>query len=55
MALHESTERVAMEGELAALEAAWREAEEIATIADDLFLPAQVLSAMRRLRGEGSE
>lgn len=36
MALHESTEQRAMEGELAVLEAAWREAEEIAAIADTL-------------------
>ena len=39
MALHEDTERRAMEGELAILEAAWREAEEIAAIADNLFAP----------------
>ena len=39
MALHEDTERRALEGELAILEAAWREAEEIAAIADDLFAP----------------
>lgn len=36
MALNEENERRAMEGELAALEAAWREAEEIAAIADRL-------------------
>jgi hypothetical protein len=36
MALHESTEQRALEGELALLEAAWREAEEIAAIADSL-------------------
>jgi hypothetical protein len=36
MALHEETERRAMEGELAVLEAMWREAEEIAAIADRL-------------------
>ncbi|MGH7637055.1 MAG: hypothetical protein ACREOK_05335 [Gemmatimonadaceae bacterium] len=36
MALHESTEQRALEGELALLEAAWREAEEIAAIADAL-------------------
>ncbi len=37
MALHEETERRALAGELAALEAAWREAEEIAGIADTLL------------------
>ncbi len=42
MALHEDTERRALEGELAILEAAWREAEEIAAIADNLFAPAVV-------------
>jgi hypothetical protein len=36
MALNEAAERSALEGELAALEAAWREAEEIARIADAL-------------------
>jgi hypothetical protein len=36
MALHEGSERAAMEGELAALRAAWCEAEEIARIADAL-------------------
>lgn len=34
MALHEDSERMAMHGELSALEAAWRDAEEIASIAD---------------------
>ena len=36
MALHDEQERRAMQGELAALEAAWRQAEEIAEIADRL-------------------
>lgn len=36
MALHEESERAALEGELSGLEAAWREAEEIAAIADSL-------------------
>jgi hypothetical protein len=36
MALHEETERRALDGELAMLEAMWREAEEIASIADRL-------------------
>jgi hypothetical protein len=38
MALHEEQERRAMEGELAVLEAAWRDAEEIAAIADGLAI-----------------
>jgi hypothetical protein len=36
MALHEESERRAMEGELGELQAMWREAEEIAAIADAL-------------------
>ena len=40
MALHEEQERRALEGELWVLEQAWREAEEIAAIADKLLLPA---------------
>ncbi len=39
MALHEEQERRALEGELWVLERAWREAEEIAEISDNLFLP----------------
>lgn len=36
MALHEESERRALEGELALLEAAWRDAEEVARLADTL-------------------
>ena len=39
MALHEEQERRALEGELWLLEQAWKEAEEIAEISDNLFLP----------------
>jgi hypothetical protein len=39
MALHEEAERRALGGELAELETAWRQAEEIAAIADNLLLP----------------
>jgi hypothetical protein len=39
MALHEERERKALEGELRTLEAAWRAAEEIAAISDNLLLP----------------
>jgi hypothetical protein len=43
-----------MEGELADLERAWREAEEIAAIADDMFLPTAVTDGLERLRaGKG--
>ncbi len=41
MAVHEEQEQRALEGELWLLEAAWREAEEIAGISDDLFVPAE--------------
>ncbi|MFL5582573.1 MAG: hypothetical protein ACJ8AO_19560 [Gemmatimonadaceae bacterium] len=42
MALHEESERAALEGELARLADAWREAEEIAAIADSLLLPSEI-------------
>jgi len=38
MAVHEESERRALEGELARLAAEWKEAEEVAAIADDLFV-----------------
>ncbi|MGQ0764409.1 MAG: hypothetical protein ACT4OZ_01925 [Gemmatimonadota bacterium] len=50
MALHEDAERRAMEGELAELEAAWRDAEEIASIADTLLVPAGVEERLRDFR-----
>ncbi len=50
MALHEEAERRAMAGELELLELAWRDAEEVAAIADDMFLPAGVQSALERMR-----
>ena len=50
MAAHEESERRALEGELHILEAAWRDAEEIAHIADDLFLPASVDEDLARLK-----
>jgi len=52
MALHEDAERRAMQGELALLEAAWRDAEEIAAIADDMFLPKNVRTSLEGLRGK---
>ena len=51
MALHEEAERRAMAGELALLEAAWRDAEQIAAIADDMLLPESVNSSLEKLRG----
>lgn len=51
MALNEASERRALEGELAALEAAWREAEEIAGIADALPGVATLNRMFDRLLG----
>ena len=42
MSVHEETERRAMEGELALLEAAWRDAEIIAAISDDELTPPKL-------------
>jgi hypothetical protein len=42
MSVHEETERRAMEGELAVLEAAWRDAEIIAEISDDQLTPPKL-------------
>ncbi len=53
MALHEETERRALEGELAELEQAWRDAEEVAAIADNMFVPESVEEQFRKLKGEG--
>jgi hypothetical protein len=50
MAAHEEEERRALEGELAELEARWRDAERIAAIADDLLLPRPVHDRLARLR-----
>ena len=50
MALHEESERRAMDGELADLERAWQEAEEIAKIADDMFVTPSVDAEMARLK-----
>jgi hypothetical protein len=50
MALQEDAERRAMEGELAELEAAWRQAEEIAAIADNLLVEPGVTRALDALK-----
>jgi len=42
MAVHEEAERRALEGELAKLAAEWKEAEEVAAIADDMFVTPTV-------------
>ena len=50
MALHDDIERALLMGELRALEAAWREAEEVAAIADSLLVPAAVEQRLGELR-----
>ena len=50
MALQEAFERRALEGELAALERAWRDAEEIAAISDDLLTPPGAAGALAALK-----
>ena len=50
MAAHEEQERAALGGELAALEQSWRDAEEIAGIADGLLLPESVRTRFAALR-----
>jgi hypothetical protein len=51
MALNEESERRALEGELAQLEEAWRDAEQIAVIADNLLLPESVDRVLGRAPG----
>jgi hypothetical protein len=50
MTSHEESERRAMEGELYLLETAWREAEEIAAISDDMFLPTGVSESLAEIK-----
>lgn len=50
MASHEDQERAAMEGELAALEERWKEAEEIAGISDNMFLPESITDWIHKIR-----
>jgi hypothetical protein len=54
MAVHEEQERRALEGELWLLEAAWREAEEIAGISDDLFVPEETETFIKEHRAAGN-
>jgi hypothetical protein len=53
MALHEEAERRAMLGELEELERAWRDAEEIAFISDNLLVPESVDSTFKKLKDGG--
>ncbi len=54
MALHEEQERRALEGELWRLERAWKEAEEIAAIADSLLLPEGTEDFIEKHREAGA-
>jgi hypothetical protein len=50
MISHEESERHALEGDLRILEEAWREAEEIAAISDDMFLPEEISSQLSEMK-----
>ncbi len=54
MAAHEERERRAMQGELAELERSWRDAEEIAAIADDLLTPDAIGERLAQLKGRST-
>lgn len=54
MALHEEQEMRALQGELWRLEQAWKEAEEIAAIADGLLLPEGTEEFLERHRDDDS-
>jgi hypothetical protein len=54
MSANEENERIALEGELSLLEDAWKEAEEIAAIADNLALPRSVESGLLVLQRKRS-
>lgn len=51
MISHEDSERRALEGELYLLEEAWKEAEEIAGISDDMFLPEDISKRLSEMKG----
>ena len=50
MAVNEEHERIVLEGELALLELEWKEAEEIAAIADRLLVPEDVELQLEQMR-----
>ena len=52
MVSHEESERRALEGELHLLEDAWKEAEEIAAISDDMFLPEEISHRLEEMKGQ---
>ena len=54
MALNEENEHRALEGELEVLELAWKEAEEIAAIADQLALPSGIETQLQELKSKNT-
>lgn len=50
MATHETSERRALEGELALLEEEWKQAEEVAAIADEMFVSDETRLRLTKLR-----
>jgi hypothetical protein len=50
MATHENSERLALEGELGLLQAEWQRAEEIAAIADELFVSEETKAKFAALK-----
>jgi hypothetical protein len=51
MVSHEESERRALEGELYLLEEAWKDADEIAGISDDMFLPEDITTKLDQMKG----
>ena len=51
MTSHEDSERRALDGEMHLLEEAWKEAEEIAAISDDMFVPEEVSKRLAEMKG----
>ena len=52
MAVHEEAERRALEGELTKLADEWKEAEEVAAIADDMFVTSDTHEWIRERSGD---
>jgi hypothetical protein len=55
MAAHEEGERIALAGDLFFLEEAWRQAETLAAISDNLLIPAKVLATLARMRANRAQ
>ncbi len=55
MAVNEENERIAVEGDLALLELDWKEAEEVAAIADELLIPTEVERQFEQMRRQAKD